>query len=300
MWSLFLSLYRFMARHMAGKGLTKFYPIKIFNEFVMAWFKDRMQPSSVEVHGYNLFLLPKDPKLSAEIFVRGVYEPLETELVKQNVCEGDVVIDIGANIGYYTLLFSKLVGENGKVYAFEPDFENFSYLSRNVEINACSNVVLVNKAVSNQTGKAKLYRSTVNPGDHCIYNLGDRESVEIEIIRLDDYFNSHSEKIDFIKLDIQGAEGKALHGMLSILSRNINMKIITEFWPERIKVSGAEPSSFLRLLEGHGFEMYELLPDKNRIEPATTDRLLKTFTPEQKNFTNIFCIKNSSKNVLHP
>ena len=86
---------------------------------------------------------------------RGYYEPFITAFVKDMIKEGDIVIDIGAHIGYYTLLFSKLVGKTGKVFAFEAHPDNFTLLKQNVETNGYTNVVVENKAVSNYNGKIK-------------------------------------------------------------------------------------------------------------------------------------------------
>jgi len=88
-------------------------------------------------------------------------------------------------------------------------------LKKNVEINGYKNVELVQRAVSNKTGKIKLYLCEDNTGDHRIYDLHDeRKSIEIEAIRLDDYFKNYNGAVDFIKMDIQGAEGGQFKGCL--------------------------------------------------------------------------------------
>lgn len=125
-------------------------------------------------------------------------------------------------------------------------------------MNGYKNVILVQKAVSNKTGKLKLYLSEDNPGDHRIYNSHDgRKSFEIEAIRLDDYFKDYDGKIDFIKMDIQGAEGWAIQGMLNLLKKNKTVKIVSEFWPIGLKRSGIEPDEYLKLLIELGFKLYE-------------------------------------------
>jgi hypothetical protein len=149
---LFLTIYRKVVKILSGHGIGNFYPVRVFNNFIVS----RLKSTLAEVDGHKMFLDSRD-SLGLSIF--SIHEPLETGLVKEKIKKGDVVLDIGANIGYYTLIFAKLVGEEGKVFAFEPEPTNFSLLEKNVEINGYKNVVLIQKAVSNETGKIRLYLS---------------------------------------------------------------------------------------------------------------------------------------------
>lgn len=233
------------------------------------------------VDGHKMFLDSKD---SLHLSINGIYEPFETELVKKEIKKGDVVLDIGANIGYYTLIFAKLVGENGKVFAFEPDPTNFSLLKKNVEINGYGNrVVLVQKAVSNKTEKIKLYLCEDNKGDHRIYDSHDgRQSIEIEAIRLDDYFKNYNGTIDFIKMDIQGAEGWAIQGMHNLLKKNKTVKIVTEFWPIGLKGSGIDPDEYFKILIELGFKLYEINEQEKKIKPINIPKV-----------TNLLCMRKN-------
>jgi len=115
-------------------------------------------------------------------------------LIKKYIQRGAVVLDAGAKIGYFTLIFARLVGDEGKVFAFEPAPENFALLKKNVEINGYQNVVIEQKAISNKTGKARLYLYEDHKGKHRIFDPGEgQQFIEIETIRLDDYF----EQIDY-------------------------------------------------------------------------------------------------------
>src|SRR5262245_590665 len=118
------------------------------------------------VFGHRMYLDKLD---SLQLSLRKVYEPIETRLVMDLVKPNQVVLDIGANIGYYTLIFSKLVGPGGRVYAFEPHPTNFSLLDRNVQTNGYKNATVVRKAVADATGSLKLYESELNSADHRIY-----------------------------------------------------------------------------------------------------------------------------------
>lgn len=182
-----------------------------------------------EVQGQKMWVDPKDTVMSQSLIMSGRHdaEKYETELFKSVVKKGDIVVDIGANIGYYTLIAAKLVGEEGKVYAFEPEPYNFGLLLRNIETNGYKNIIPVQKGISNKRGMSKLFLSPENLGAHTLYNLDqERKFVEVETITIDEYFESE-EKIDVVKIDVEGAEEIVLDGMQKIIKKN-NLKIFIE------------------------------------------------------------------------
>ena len=283
-----LLIFRKGVKLLSGHGIGEFYPVKVVFQFLSPRLKD---PNSIaEVQGHKMFLDSKD---TLGLSVKGIHEPRVTELVKKEVKKSDVVLDIGANIGYYTLIAAKLVGENGKVFAFEPDPTNFAILRKNVELNGYKNVVLVQKAVSNKTGTLKLYISEDNLADHKIYNSHEgRQSIEIEATRLDDYFKNYDGKIDLIKMDIEGSEGGAIQGMSSLLQKNKNVKIITEFWPEGLKEFGVGPEDYLKLLIKHHFKLYDINDKRKKIESVHIAKLSEKYSPPPEgNHTDLLCVK---------
>lgn len=283
---ILLSIYKRVVKIFSGYGIGEFYPVRVVKEFILSHLKSTF----AEVNGHKMFLDSKD---SLCLSIYGIWEAFETELVKKEIKKGDIVLDIGANIGYYTLIFAKLVSEEGKVYAFEPDPNNFALLKKNVEINGYKNVVLVQKAVSNKTGNLRLYLSKDNLADHRIYNSHDeRRFVEIEAVRLDDFFKNYNGKIDFIKMDIEGSEGGAIQGMFELLEKN-NVKIITEFWPSGLKRFGMDPGEYLKLLIKIGFKLYEVNESEKKIKPVNTSTLLEIFTPEKESYTNLLCMRDN-------
>lgn len=212
-----------------------------------------------------------------------IYEPSETELIKREVKKGYIVLDIGANIGYYTLMMAKLVGKEGKVFAFEPDPSSFEILKKNVEMNNYENVVYIQKAVYNTTGKTNLYICGYDHRNNSIYDVYDK-SIEIESIRLDDYFSNYDGVIDFIKMDVQGAEVNALQGMPLTLQKNKNISMVTEIWPEGLNKARTSIDKYVELLLDNQFKLYNV--DK---KPVDMIELLKADYPYQ----NILCIKGA-------
>ena len=238
-----------------------------------------------------MFLNPRDEIITQCLFRNRIWEPLETDLAKSEIKKGNTVLDIGANIGYYTLIFAKLVGDEGRVFAFEPDPKNFALLKKNVEINGYKNVILLQRGVSNRTGKTKLYLCEDNSGDHRIYDTKDgRRLIEIETVRLDDYFKDYGTEIDFIKMDIQGAEPLAIEGMAGLLNRNQIFKIASEYYPAGIKRCGKDHEEYLRSLISYGFKLHFINTSKNKIEPLDISAVLGSLTPE-KDYVDLFCVK---------
>jgi FkbM family methyltransferase len=219
----------------------------------------------VPVMGKTLYVDLKDQFVSSELFTKGIWEPEETAFVNGVLRPGMVVVDVGANIGYYTVLASGIVGSTGRIYAFEPDPSNFKLLRKNVEINQCSNVTIERKAVTNSRQNLLLYRSSENLGDHRIWKdsssvvkAGKNSVVPIEGTALDEYFGAGSTRVDFLKMDVQGAEYNAFLGMRSVLTGNPAIIVLSEFWPGGLESAGASGKLFLQEARSLGFNIFRL------------------------------------------
>ena len=212
-----------------------------------------------------------DTFVGATLLMYGEYEKYETELFKNLVRSGMVVVDIGANIGYYTLIAAKLVGSKGVVYAFEPEPRNYELLCKNIVTNGYHNVVAINKAVSNTSGKAKLYvvkavgdASSLARGNVLTYSK-NVDCLEVETITLDDFFERTvgDDRIGLVKIDVEGAEGLVLSGAERVL-RNNSLKILMEFIPDLLRNVGTDPVELLYKLQNYGFEI-KLLNGRNQV-----------------------------------
>ena len=156
----------------------------------------------------------------------GLFEPGTHALIKGILKKGMTFVDLGAHTGSYTLLASHLVSETGRVFAFEPAPGNFALLKANVK--GRNNVRLIEKAVSNQVGTTKLFLSPYDTITHSMYDAQDgRQSIDVEVTTLDEFFRGEDCKIDLIKMDIEGAETSALEGMADIIREEESLKIIT-------------------------------------------------------------------------
>jgi FkbM family methyltransferase len=172
----------------------------------------------------------------------------ERQLLKRILSTGDVVVDAGANIGMYSQFLSRCVGATGVVHAFEPSPENFKRLQS--AARKLANVRLSQAAVGECSGKAKLYLSDKLNVDHRTYATGGepRRFATIDITALDDYFKS-GQRVDLLKMDIQGYELHALRGANRVLADNPTAKLLLEFWPYGLKQAGANWMDLLATLE---------------------------------------------------
>lgn len=183
----------------------------------------------------------------------------ERAILKEIIRPGMTVLDVGANIGIYTSFMAKIVGEKGRVYAFEPSPHNFNLLKK---YNNQSNITLVQAAIGDTTGRIALYISDKLNVDHRTYETGEkRKRIDVPSYRLDDYLQGR--KVDFVKMDIQGFEYKALLGMENTLQNNQDIQILMEFWPYGLIKAGSEPEEVLAFLHRLGFQT-ELIEGNQR------------------------------------
>jgi FkbM family methyltransferase len=273
-------------RRVSGHGLSRFLIARALERLVRA----ALKTDTVSVLGHRMHLDAID---RAELSINGIYEPLTTDLVRAEIKPGDVVLDIGANIGYYTLIFAKCVGPTGHVFAYEPEPGNFSLLRENVSTNGYRNVTLCQTAVSDRAGHNRLYLDEANAGDCRLYDSGDgRRAVGVETVRLDDCLAAFPGKIGFVKMDIQGAEPAALRGMQSLLHAHRPLGLVVEFWPYGIRLFGSNPGDLLRMLTRNGFALWNLDERRGRILPTCVSELLEKYPPTPDAATNLYCVQS--------
>ena len=233
--------------------------------------------NEMSVNGYKMLLHD-----NMEISLRP-YEPIETEIVKTHVEKNNIVVDIGANIGYYTLLMAL---NQAKVFSYEPEPKNFKLLQKNVNLNNfSSNVKLYNKAVSNYNGFSKLFLAGATdlngevivdeakggaPGMHTLSNnrfvIGKDHfvnSIDVEVTKL------NLDKIDFAKIDVEGHELHVLEGM-----KILPTKILIEFNPLYLQASGKNYNDFFHFIEKFTIKQIS----KDGLEELDYEELIKSKT----------------------
>jgi FkbM family methyltransferase len=181
----------------------------------------------------------------------------ERLLLKRILFPGAVTVDAGANIGIYTAFLARCVGPAGAVYSFEPAAQNFSRLR--AATRKFSNVYISQAAVGERTGHSELYLSDSLNVDHRTYvtEPSGRRVVQIEMVALDEYFRP-GQRIDLIKMDIQGYELHALRGATRVLADNPAAKLLMELWPYGLKQAGKNWIELIDTLATNNMTVFEI------------------------------------------
>lgn len=246
---------------------------------------------TVPVWGSRLRPPTFDRWLALRLHQAGLMGVGDRSFFERHVRPGMTVVDVGANQGLYTLLFASLTGATGRVYAFEPDDLLYAALLENVTTcNRPVNVALRHAALGAAAGTLTLHRSLLNSGDNRLadraVDAGPREAVTVRVERLDEALAG--ERIDFVKVDVQGWEAAVLAGMGDLLDepRNSRIAIYFEFWPSGLREAGSDPASALKFLADRGFTIYQ--PQMGELGPPVQDfsRLVRAFW--SRGYTNLY------------
>ena len=227
-----------------------------------------------------MFLSLQDTGISKELLAFGIHEPMSTKILNEQLKKGMRIVDIGANIGYYVLQEARIVGETGEITATEPVPYNFTMLKRNVEANGYQNIRLFRLAIGIENGTTKIYLSRESNLCSMTQQLTIHDtSIDVPVMTLDSFLEG-KEKIDFIRMDIEGYEVKAIDGMLDILKK-YKPKMMIEIHP--FIVGGEAIIDYLKKLKSIGYEttfvigrVYDnrFAMGKNRIEKMSLEKLI--------------------------
>lgn len=266
--------FRSLRRRFHGTGLGRIPGVKgLYNCIYRA-----VRPNHIvlaEVQGSKMYVDPRETIHHPQMLLHGVVDPGQTELFKRLVKPGMVVIDIGANIGYYTCLAARLVGDSGHVYCFEPAPKNFELLRRNIEVNGYRNITAVNKGVARHTGRLRLYLHKESGLCHSLAPQNPDSSgpfVEVEVVGLDEYFESEArhQRVHLIKMDAECAEGLILGGAQRLLSHP-GITIFMEFNAPLLPNMGTDPKQLLEMIGRLGFALNLTDANTGGVEPISID-----------------------------
>lgn len=211
-----------------------------------------------EIQGSKMYLNPLDPGINRELLVRKVHEKGATKILREILSEGMRVVDIGANIGYYALIEAQIVGKKGKVYAIEPEPNNFELLNRNVQVNNFEYIIETFQiAIADKEGEDKLYISNKSNLHsllpHSLISNSQNNYITVKTMTLDNFLRDKY-PIDFIRMDVEGFEYNIIKGATNTLKRTKNIKLFIEFHPIEIEAQGISLKAFIELLNNFGFE----------------------------------------------
>jgi FkbM family methyltransferase len=205
--------------------------------------------------------------IQRHIYYFGVWEPELTRFVASRLLPGRVFIDVGANIGYFTLLASTRVGNSGSVVAIEASPTIFDQLKRHLALNAAANVRAVNVGVSDRDGRARLYLGPKdNRGGTTLFQrstAGSELEVEVATAPLGKILTTEEwSRARILKIDVEGAEALVAEGLRPLLaSAPDDLEIVMEVSPLRLAQQGRSVESVLEIFRDAGFCTYRLHND---------------------------------------
>lgn len=231
----------------------------------------------------------------------GRYEPFASQVFSSLLHEGMTVVDIGAHVGYYSLLAATRVGGSGKVFSFEPEPKHFSILSKNVSVNGLKNVVLLQKALLDRNGTHQFFLAGGDLSRHGIYQQDVTVGqIEVATTTLDEFFSDRNETVQVIKLDAEGAEPLILKGMKGIISKSNRLALFTEFFPPNLCLGGHSPEAYLEDLVREGFVLHLLDEEQECVTSVTPETLLEICRAEPAPVRNLLCLKGEELTMAVP
>jgi FkbM family methyltransferase len=258
--------------------LTRFNLLPFWRRRVHAW-------------GSDIEAITFDRYLNLYLHRAGLRGREEKRFLEGVVRPGMHVIDVGANIGIYTLLLSRLVGESGRVTAIEPEPDLFEALKTNCRLNSAKNVRPYNVAAGATSKVGVLSRSFVHAGDNrmglaAVSEI--RKPVEVRVTTIDEIVGG--EHVDFIKIDVQGWEGEVLKGMQQVLACNASLQICFEYWPYGLRAAGCDPLTLLREFGEHGFRLWQV----SKLESGPITEFTKLLDLGGQGYTDLYAARGVS------
>ena len=242
----------------------------IWNKILVPFINNKEIQFIVDTKFSQRFTVSLCDYIQQRLFYFGVWEKNLTNYISENLSTGDIFVDVGANIGYYSLMASRLVGNNGFVHAIEASPSIYTALCNNITLNQCSNIISHNMAASDEKGTIDIYKgrkenigqTTVRIENSSKYNFEKESSVSADtldnIIGLENLLNAR-----IIKVDVEGAEWQVLQGIKGLFKKfSETTEIIIEVSPESLLKQNILPQQLIQLFTNSGYNAY-VIPDNN-------------------------------------
>ena len=252
----------------------------------------------IETMGFTL-LLHGDNYLEEEILRNGVWEPLATQYMQQTLKPGMVAVDVGANIGYFSLLMAHLVGREGHVHAFEPYPGYIDRMCASLAVNDFEQIELHQVALSDRWGTQTLYKGLAS-ARMCRWSHSDpafnkvHDTVAVACMPFDDYAREGLDRLDLIKIDVDGHEMKVLQGACGSIER-YKPSVLIELYEEALRDAGSSVDEVLDFFDDRGF-----VPFSERGQPLDLRELSQQAAARPKVSTNVIFRPRQSASVSIP
>lgn len=249
---------------------------------------------------------PTQRNMASHLLTGSLYEPEITLVLMRILYPGDRFVDVGANVGFFTVIAARLVGEGGRVYAFEPEIANFNRLKENIALNDLTNVMLFQAAVGDCDGETELYINSDNDGGHALWDPGahsfnrlSRETVikqSTQLVKLDTVLMADPETaapVKALKIDAEGYEQHVLQGSIETISRQRIPFVFAEINRLALRQSGAGERSLILLMRHLGYSAFLAEVDEREMSVTFLEVPLH-FIPAPENsetvYNLLFCL----------
>jgi len=241
-------------------------------------------------HGASQITLSLDPEQMSQRFMLNdlttgrLYESETSQFLGAVLASGDTFIDVGAHVGYFSMLAAALVGPAGRVISFEPDTSNYAHLLEHVERNSAAQVLPVPMAVGAEAKVAEFFVNDDNDGGHGLWNVGShpfntktREAPrtrKVFLTTLDDFVGSR--RVKAIKIDAEGSEVAVLAGARRLLEQHAVPFVVAEINRFALQAMGTSEAALRGFMTGLGYETYLFQPGQSVLQRLTPDQTAET------------------------
>lgn len=197
-------------------------------------------------------------------------------LIERELKPGDVAVDIGAHVGVHTVVMGARVRPNGGLYCFEPDPDLAAALQQTYIINGFTHIgAVVNAAVADAPGRLEFFRTAHSPESSLFAptEAPRRDSITVDVVSLDGYFKPGA-RVDFLKVDAEGAEAAILRGMKRVLADNPQLRMVMEFAPSHIERAGEDAGVFIDAIGAAGFTIEAIDDPSGQTHAVSKEALL--------------------------
>jgi len=251
----------------AGLCYLRNSPVDIFKEYIRHGVVGNT-PRFVQFRNKDdiIFDLDVHECVQKAIFCFHYFEPEDVAVFRTFIKPNSIVLDVGANIGQYALLASKLMGETGQVYAFEPSPEVYPKLQHHVQLNEFSNIEVITCAVAAKSGSMEFYPAneqgnqgvgSLIPADDYRAQIRSTASIDVDVVSLDAFCESRDiTHVDMLKIDVEGFDLEVLKGAEALMKNNPNLVIMSEVEPINLAQLGATAADFYGFMKERGFHAW--------------------------------------------
>ncbi len=236
-----------------------------------------------------LYLHSHDEVITPTLRSTGCWEPDEAAFLRGVLRPGASFLDVGANIGYFTVLGSSLVGRTGNVIAVEPEPRNLDLLRANAWRNRAWNVTVLPLAAHSETGYLSLRLSEENRGDHQVFAGPGHDGALVPSARLDDLLADA--QLDVVKIDVQGVDHEVVFGLRDTISRSPGIVLMCEFWLTGMDERGVDPAEVIERYESEGLRV-GLLGTGGSVSSCTAEQAIHACRVGDNDFVNLVLSSN--------